>query len=240
MKNSLQAIITSIGESQFKDCLISLQQQPFDGVDVIENTSPSSRAHNRAIKLIRCEYVLMADADMVFYPDSYHTITNTLKRVRGIKWYSVVFYLYDSFLKFNIKGVRVINGTVAPRYKYEDVLGIDRVVRKRAKADGYKEFEFKKIVIGTHFQDPTPFEVYRRFLMRGIKTKKMSSQSWHGLKNLNNTLTALLEETKDSRYEIALSAFAEGQNIVHTKDYNIDFAVQEFERWSYVNHVIIQ
>ena len=223
-----EAVITTIGEPQTDECYKALRHQvvPFEKVTVLKNVSPNSEAHNQGLEQATCDWCLFVDADMILNQDLIPLFKKHMEA--GNHVYSYVYRLWDSFLKVKIKGVRLYNPKVARRFPYKNIIGTDRIARNEAARRGFPEIDYGKIIIGTHFSNPSGEQVYKRFLMRGIKEKHHLSGKEYVPVTLANTLKKLFEETKNKQYLLAITAFQDGMKIKRKEDYDINFGIKEY------------
>jgi len=225
---TVEAVITTIGEPQTDECHKALQSQivPFEKITVLKNVSPNSEAHNQGLEQATCNWCLFVDADMILNQGLLSLFKENMGA--GNRVYSYVYQLWDSFLKVKIKGIRLYNPKIAKKFPYKNIIGTDRIARNEAREKGFLEIDYKKIVIGTHFLNPSDEQVYKRFLMRGIKEKHHLSGKEYVPVTLANTLKKLFEETKNKQYLLAITAFQDGMKIKRKKDYDINFGIKEY------------
>jgi len=225
---TIGAVITTIGEPQTKACIDAVKKQNplFDEIQIIKNVSPSAEAYNKGIKEANTKWCLFLDADMVLKENIVPLLKEQIEKKQRVLSY--VFRLKDTFLRMNIKGVRLYNVKVVKKFPFQNKLGLDRICRRQAIKEGYIEIDLKKTIIGTHFDSPSDFQVYKRFLMRGVKAKKNFGGAWSRPDALLKRLKKLYNKTDNYQYLLAMRGIADGMTIDRDVDYDINFGIKEY------------
>jgi hypothetical protein len=159
------------GEPQCARLLASPELSRFHCVHIAENVAPYHVAINQTVQ--KCfdsgsDWVVMLDGDMdldtcAFWSAFNEGLTHTHK--------AMYFRLYDPYVSKVIGSLKVVTKSwmVAAGW-YQDSICTDRDAEQRAKDAGCPRWA-SDAVVGTHFDDPTQFQVFKRFFVRGIKVK---------------------------------------------------------------------
>jgi glycosyltransferase involved in cell wall biosynthesis len=195
------ALIISADNPQLERCLESVKNQtvPFSNITLIDNVSPEHVALNRGLEEAKDEWLMKIDGDMILYPNA---VEIALKRIGegNEKAYAYNFILYDSFLKHNLRGCGVVVRSVIRKVPYPNLLMDDVWVGQKLRRMGFVIERYREVV-GTHFENPSEFQVFKRFYIMGIKHGKRFSWKY---------LTGFYEETKDPIYTLAMKAIEFG------------------------------
>jgi len=228
----IDAMIISVQEPQLKRCVEAVRNQtvPFDTTYHLDSIIPESEAFKRGMKLVAGKWVMKIDGDMVLYPDAVEIVTAYVNRNdMGVCGY--YFGLHDTFLDLNMGYCGVLRTNL-----YQSVAGErrNRLSEERKTIDilrkkGWVAKKTLKVIVGTHFDKPDEFQVFRKFYCTGVRENDNSF-------NLNR-LNQLREKTGDPLYSLALDAisFAKTKNRYYPGSRNIEFDRKLYEEFKHEN-----
>ena len=219
---TVEAMITSIGEPQLEKCLESVRSQtvPFDTVTHVSNVVPAGEAFRRGLSKITKKWFAWVAGDMVLQENAHETMISAIERNEDEKVWKFLFGLHDTFLMETIKSCTVMRTDVARLYKWPERLRFDTWGEVFVRRFGWKICRVKNtglayhwkvpagrlVVVGTHFDNPSPFQIFSRFSRVGLKRQRPTN------------LTELYKRTRDPRYAFAISSWQFGSK----KDFPID------------------
>lgn len=246
MIDTITAVLISVDESQLDACLASLQDQSFGKFDPIihvNNISPQVKATNTALSQLEKHeqkegWFVILGGDMILYKNAIELISNYMKdHTPNKKTIKYAFSLYDSFLEHRINGCPLRRTDIFSKQKRKDTMRNDAEVDRDLWQRGYEFKNAKHISIGTHFHDPTQFEIFRRFKMRG---KKGAQKPKEGQRYLNTLIQLHHKYSESERYKDAIRAFIYGRDVAKAKDksQNIEHDRKEFEEWLKVKNTM--
>lgn len=205
LKPGIECVVKSVDEPQLERGLKAVYGQtiPFARVTHINNVSPEVKAHNMALEALVHEWSLWVDGDVILYKNAHELVIEAMKNYGAFTEYG--FGLFDSFLQRVICCCPVRNTQFHSEFRYKDVLSNDTECAERMETQGwtYCRLWKKGVVVGTHFDNPSSFQVFRRFYGRG--TKAIGKHKPIG--RYRRELRQLFNETGDVRYRLALEAF---------------------------------
>lgn len=213
---TIEALVISCQESQLERCLRSVRNQtvPFSNIVHIDNVVPESDAFNKGMKMITGEWTMKVNGDFILYPNAVEMALGYISK-DDASIYN--FGLFDTFLKTPIACCNVQKSELFEKVSYPNMLTNDTWSGRKLLRMGFKlrDLFLEGIVIGTHFEDPDEFQIFRRFYTRGTKTMV---RVWR------NQLTKLYDDTKDPKYELAINALDFGaEKRYYPTSHNIDF-----------------
>lgn len=217
------ALIISADEPQLERCLEAVKNQtiPFSNITHVNNVSPESMAFNGGLAMVTDEYVMKIDGDMILRNDAVETALKYIPEENG-NAYVHNFILYDSFLKQNIRGCGVIVKSIFGKVPYPNFLTDDTWVGHKLRRMGFVIERYPE-VIGTHFNSPDEFQVFRRFYVMGVKHDKRYSWVY---------LERLYQETKDPLYDLAMKAVEFGiKKKYYPTSHDLNFDRKMFEEF---------
>lgn len=234
MKLGIECIVKAINEPQLDRALEAVYNQtlPFAKITLINGVCPEVLAHNLALSVLEHEWSLWVDGDVILYPDAHETVKKCMDRKSSFIEYG--FGLYDTFLQRDICCCAVRQSEFHKKFKYKDIIANDTECAKRMKQAGwsYQRFWREGVIIGTHFDDPDDFQVFRRFYGRGFKAIGKGK----AVRRYNTELKNLHASSGDKRYKIALKAF---NYAIERKHYptskNVEFEEGVYEEWMRTN-----
>jgi len=229
-----------VEEPQTKRAFDSVYKQKYGRFDPVIhkiNVSPQSKAmneiNNEAVQRNITEWSLWLSGDMILAESAIAWIDNYMRNIDPPNENTIeyTFGLWDTFLEEIICGCPLRRMDVYSNTIRKNVMRNDFYVRKELEKQGY---EFKRPckhahAIGTHFDNPDEFQVFRRFKARGIKSRKNPKERNNYLKKLKR----LRSKNSDNKlYEQAVSAFLFGfkkASFIGAHDITIDEI--EYQHW---------
>ena len=224
---TIEAMIISCAEPQVEKCVRSVREQtiPFSKIVHVDGVYPESDAINHGWSQTSDEWVMKIDGDFILYPDAVELALKYMDRDdERISTYS--FGLYDEFMKSPLCGCAVYRRYLAVKeFIYPNLLADDVWLGDRLKRRGWKRKKpyVEGICIGTHFQDPDDFQIFRRFYATGVK---------HGRRRTWRHLRTLSRHTRDQRYSLAIQALDFGtEKRYYPTSHNIEFDRKIYEEF---------
>jgi hypothetical protein len=229
----MEALIVSCGEPQLERCLEAVRNQtvPFSGITHVIDISPEYIAINRGIAAIQDEWFMKIDGDMILYENAVEIATGHLDCPETD--YILSFRLQDTFLKSTIRGVGVIRTKAIQTVRYPNMLSNDaRVGKKMSKLGwtGQRNWE----IIGTHFDSPDEFQVFRRFYAQAVK---------YNDKYCRPLLDNLYEITQNPLYLLAIKAVEFGiKKKFYPTSHDLNFDREMYKEFNetFYNHTSTQ
>jgi len=223
----IDALVISVKEPQLDRCLESVRNQtiPFSNITHLDGVIPESESVNRGIEMINNEWVMKVDGDIILYKDAVETVTKYMEKDNGDRICGYYFGLYDTFLECKMGFCGVLRTSAYKSVKRKDKLIGDLNVVIELRKQGWIVRKLIKEIIGTHFDKPNEFQVFKRFYCYG----KRANDNRFSL----NRMKEFLEKTGDPLYSIGLNAvkFAKTKNRYYIGSRNVDFDRKLFEEF---------
>lgn len=225
---TLDAIILSVDEPQLPRCLQSVHTQspPFTNIIHINNISPESVAFTSGMSTSTADYITKINGDFILYPEAVATILSKISLDDGVGIYN--FGLYDPFLRGFICGCSVLRREALDAVGYPDYLANDKWMQRKMQLRGwlkaplYRGRAKRRVVIGTHFDTPDEFQIFRRFYTQGVKYGHR-----YGAR-----LLRLHQDTSDPVYAYAMQALTFGvDRSYYPTSHNIHLDRELFEEF---------
>lgn len=227
-KRLIDALVISVGEPQLERCLESVRKQtlPFNKITHLDSVIPESEGFKRGINMIQNEWVMKIDGDMILNKNAVEIATKTIEENGNNHVCGYYFGLHDTFLNVDMGFCGALRTKLyqSVSEKRRDRLSEDRETINELRKLGWiaKKLLRKGVIIGTHFDNPDEFQVFRRFYCSGVRANDNTFEI--------NQMTKLLEETKNPLYSLAIEAikFAKKKNRYYIGSRNLDFDRQLF------------
>jgi hypothetical protein len=229
----IEALVISNQEPQLERCLAAVHNQtvPFSNIVHIDGVAPEYIAHNTGMQMLTAEWAFNVNGDTILVENAVELALKCLedhsKEVYADKVYSYNFGLYDTFLRTMIAGCSFFRVPICKPILYEDRLDNDLktgpILRRKGYIIRHLEFGRRRITVGTHFDNPDEFQVFRRFYAKAMKRDSES---------IKDRLLRLKERYKLSVYDLALQAleFGKEKNSYPTS-HDINFDREMFEEF---------
>jgi len=226
IKMNIEAMITSVDDPQMERCLESVRNQtiPFSGIIHINNVSPLCEAFNKGMSKSTEEWVMDIGGDMVLDKDALERIIKYMGQRNGDRILGYYVGLRDTFLHSNIGYISVLKGSLFRTIVLEDTYSADRKPVRNLRRAGWATVKNLRFLVGTHFDQPDEFQVFRRCYLHGVR--------YPTHKSLKPRLTELFNSTGDPLYQIGIKAieFAKVKNF-YPGGHNIEFDRKNFEEF---------
>ncbi len=194
--------VISCGQNpNLSDCLEALaEQQPPVRIERIHNVAPMSAAFQTMIDKCETEFFVECDEDMILFPDAINKMVEAMRREPEDVAFCV-FWLYDTFLKMDLQGVKCYRTAVLKKYPYNtSIISCEKDQMDRMKADGYRIADYREVV-GNHSPKWTPELIFERFFDLGEKWKR------YGYGWLEDMPSRLFEKFLSDQNDISLYAY---------------------------------
>jgi len=208
----IDAMVISCGEPQLERCLESVRNQtvPFANIIHVDGVVPEATATNMGIEQVTQEWYLRIDGDIILSPNAVEIALEQIKK-HTEKLGMLVFYVYDTFFQRSVTAGAVLTNTEAVRaVGWSNRLHSDNYAKRRMERRGLicgaAVEEGRKVVVGTHFDKPSEFQVFHRMLINAVKWKH--SPKVHSL--MKGKLAYLRQRTNDPIYDLAWKAYEYG------------------------------
>jgi glycosyltransferase involved in cell wall biosynthesis len=238
MKSDVTALVLTIGEKTFNKSVESLKKQSLRPKDIIvvKNIIPFHKAINQGINLVKTEYFIQCDADMILDPDCIEVLRSFMKNKTGV----VIGYLEDALLG-TVQAVKMFRTGCIKSKPFPDSVTTDTDRINYMRKEGYqisfarrqgRKYSHSPDVFGKHCPDyDSPLYVFEKFLLMGSIVRNR-----HSFDEFKACLAAL-KRSKHPMAEVALIALCHGifltkkkcghKPFKETKDFKI---LQEFEK----------
>lgn len=231
----IDAMIISCGEPQLERCIESVKNQtvPFSNIIHVDGIIPESVATNMGIQQVTQEWFMRIDGDIILYPNAVSIVTEQIEKNLAEKIGMLIFYSYDSFIRRIVTAGAVVTNTEAVRsVGWKNHLRSDNNTKRKMERYGWTARtaleKAKRIVVGTHFDDPSEFQIFHRFYITAFKWK----DSIEGTRSTKDRLSTLYKSTGDSRYIHALKSFEYGlENPEYFGSQNRDYDRRKYEEF---------
>ncbi len=227
------AVVMSVGEPQLDRCLASVACQDTSGFSQIihvDGVSPQAAAYNKALSRVESDWALWLGGDMILYPDALRTIGEYV----GFKppdphVYQYQFGLMDTFLGKQVCCCALRRTRAFKQADIEDCIGNDVKLAAKLEGMGWSRHKPSRegIDVGTHFDKPDDFQVFRRFMVRGAKASGKPRVE----RKMKQLLLSRYKETGDKQYQIALDAIGIGLRNGYNTGHDIRRDREEYRNW---------
>jgi glycosyltransferase involved in cell wall biosynthesis len=199
---NIEAMVISVNEPQLGRCLESVKKQtvPFSGLTHVNNVFPECEAFNKGLSQVSGEWCMHIAGDVVLYEDTLEKVIEYIKTRHTDTIGAFFFGAHDTFLDTVIGWVGVLQTKAYKSVPIWDKLSNDTIINNRLRKRGWRMKKDSTVVIGTHFDDPDDFQIFRRFYTQEIKYGRGDNSG------LRMILTNLLDKTEDPRYSLAIEA----------------------------------
>lgn len=230
----LAAVIMAVNEPQLERCLLSVHEQDeycFSEIVYINNVIPEFEAHRRALERVKSDWGIWIGGDFILYPDAIQTVLNYMKsNPPDGRTSQYNFGLFDTFLHRIIGNCSVRYHPAFRLFPEEDILGNDMDVTLRLDNAGWNRFRpiAQGICLGTHFDQPDEFQIFRRFFCRGAKAKRTRGMK-RGL--YISRLKKRLKIENDPEIQLAIDSFNLGLKHGYRGSHDINYERQLYLQW---------
>ena len=205
----VDVIVTSMdGEPQLDACMKSLREQtyPFYRIINIHGVSPFHLAWNRAVHNVSAEWYANVGSDCIYEKDALEKVVRFMESyLPDEKCCGYCFSCYDAFLEIRAGFLCVLRASAFKTQEATNHLTFDREVMSNLRNQGWFLRKNNEIV-GTHFPDPSEYQVFHRFFILATKDGKK------GYDLNKNILTKLYERDRNPLQKLALDSLDFGVN----------------------------
>ncbi len=226
IKMNIEAMITSVDDPQMDRCLESVRNQtiPFSNIIHINNVSPLSEAFNKGMSQSTEDWVMDIGGDMILDKDALERIIQYMGQRNGDRILGYYLGLRDTFLHSKIGYVSVLKGSLFREVILDDSYSADRKPVRNLRSAGWTAVKNLHFLVGTHFDQPDEFQVFRRFYLHGVR--------YPSHKSIRPRLKELYEKTGNSLYKVGIKANEYGAlKRFYPGGHNIDFDRKNFEEF---------
>lgn len=224
---NIEAMITSVNDPQMDRCLEAARNQtvPFSNIIHINMVCPLNIAFNEGMRKTTEEWVMDIGGDMILDADAVERVIRYMSKDSGSNISGYYFSLNDTFLKCRIGYVGVLRGSLYRDIVFKDTVASDKEIVRELRSKGWMTRKLDDMYVGTHFDSPDEFQVFRRFYLHGTR--------YHDRLSLRNRLESLYNSTGDPLYEVGIKAiiFADKKGF-YPGSHNIEFDKHNFEEFS--------
>lgn len=170
---NLECSITHYGEPTFDECYRSVKMQTYKPIQihVIRGVKPVSASINKRHRLMRREFSVKVDADMILHRTAFEKLYKFLAK-KGNNFWAVGARIQD-ILVGPIGSVQIHRTALIKDIVIPDVLGCDRVLIDIMKTRGYQYAELPEPV-GSHVCGKNLKDVFRKFYRTGVKCREFN------------------------------------------------------------------
>ncbi len=224
----VEVLILSVDEPQLERSMESLRNQtiPFSNIVHINGVVPQSEAYNLGLEQIRDDWFVLMAGDVILNLDAVEIAVENINQRRDDKICAYIFKLFDTFLDEVHGGVGFALTSAHKGTAILDRLRNDRALGLELKNKGWVWIKINQI-LGTHFDRPDEFQVFRRFYALGRKFSGRYGE------RLRNRVIELGETTGDLLYSMAVKAFDfSREKGRYPGSHNLDFDRKMFEEFN--------
>ncbi len=150
---------------------IFAQAHRFHCLHVADNVAPYHKAVNETVA--KCfndgaDWVIMLDGDMELDVSAFWAV---FKRDSQRSHKAIYYRLYDPYIDQEIGSLKVVTKKwMDAAGWYTDSIVCDRIAEQKSKEAGLPRLA-SPTVVAKHFEDPTQFQIFKRFFVRGMKVR---------------------------------------------------------------------
>ena len=222
----IEALITSVDDPQLDRCLESVKGQtvPFWNIIHINNICPSCMAWEAGKKKLTGDWVMHIGGDMILHEDALERIIKYMEHDNSDKISGYYFGLYDTFLDCEIGFIGVLRTSLYKDITFRNNLFCDGEVVNMLRHQGWVTPKLLSFMVGTHFDQPDEFQVFKRCYIHGLRFRDHRS--------LKGRLTELFNKTGNPLYQLGIKAigFAQAENL-YPGGHNVEFEKKMFEKF---------
>lgn len=207
MAIQIDALITSVDDPQLPRCLEAVKNQtvPFSKIVHLHNVCPHHEAVNRGLPQTSADWVMYIGGDMILDLNANERIMEYMRTTMGDNVCGYYFGLWDTFLDCKIGYLGVFKGPLYRGLKFPDIYNCDAVVVRALRNRGWRTIKNVNFIVGTHFDQPDEYQVFKRCLRHGSRyvATPHKSLKWNFIK--------LLKKRYDPLYEFGIKVVEYGE-----------------------------
>ena len=219
---NVEAFLSSMNDPQLERCLESIKNQivPFSRFTHISGVSPASETWNRGWEAVREEWVAIIDGDTILYPNALEITLKYMKTRMDPQVCAYCFGLYDPFIEVVDNMFCICRSSVYKSVKAPNKLSFDRYVGYDVKKLGWRYMKNLSLIAGTHFEDPTEYQIFTRF------SRIHKKYHMRHVRGMEKRLKDLLDRTGNPLYRVALDSMK--CTAEYSGSYNVEFDNKRF------------
>jgi hypothetical protein len=226
------ALIISTDEPQLTKCLESVRNQivPFQNIIHINNVVPEAKAFEEGMKKVKSEWIMVVNGDMILGNKASSIALGKIIEYKDQKVGQIHFALYDPFVRGTINACCAMKVEALRSVERIDKLRDDVWVMYRMRRIGWITKQHyrgrNKIIIGSHFESPDNFQIFRRFFIAGIK------KNHQALKRMK----AIFLQISIPEYDLAIRSMEFGMTqTYYPGSHNIEYDRKMYEEFNGYN-----
>ena len=135
MGSNISAVVLTIGEATFSECIERLKNQtlPLDEIIVIENNYVLHEAYNEGVQRVKTDYFLQCDADMLTDPDCVEVLMGAFNDDIGVS----IGYLKDELLG-EVQAIKLFRTSCNRGRPFAEGVTTDTDAISEMRTQGYK------------------------------------------------------------------------------------------------------
>jgi len=164
---SISGFVVTVGEPTLEKCLDALRNQtlPLERIEVISNIAGIHNALNKVHELVREDYFLRVDADMVLVPECVEILYSQIIKDPTI---AIVSGALDDDLLGPIYGINMYRASAVKQFVFPDFIGSDAELAEYIKSNSFRN-EILNQVLGSHKPYFDRGSIFQRFEREGQK-----------------------------------------------------------------------
>jgi len=230
----IDALITSVDDPQLPRCLDAVMDQtvPFSKVIHLNNVCPTSEATNQGIAQSIGGWIMHIGGDMILNKNALETAISYMDKNSSEKISGYYFGLYDTFLECKIGYISILNGELYRTLIFDDTPTCDSEIVRRIRRNGWKTVKKLNVLLGTHFDSPDEFQVFKRCYIHGIRYYGQPGKS------LKIKLEELTRKKDDPLYHLGIKAIEYSEiKKYYPGSHNLTFDRKNYEEYlEGINH----
>ncbi len=227
---NIEALITSVDDPQMDKCLEAVRNQtvPFSNIIHLNKVCPQSMAFNNGMRQTTEELIMVIGGDMTLHWDALGRIIKYMEKDVNDKISGYYFGLLDTFLDCKIGYISVLRGSLYRKTLLEDNIITDWQSIRRLRKAGWIDRKLFYFQVGTHFDQPDDFQVFKRFYIHGVRFRDHRSEI--------GRLSELLEKTGNPLYRLGIQAIEYAWiKKSYPGSHNYDFDKKNYEEFRELN-----
>lgn len=227
---TIEAMVISVDDPQLDRCLEAVKNQtvPFSGITHINGVIPGCNAFNTGVKKVTGDYFMYIGGDFILNNDAVEIAMKYMEKDNDEKISGYYFALWDTFFDCRIGYASILRTSIYKTVEYENRVTDDWKVVRRLREEGWITKKYWNVLIGTHFDKPDEFQIFRRLYCHGTR--------FTGKRSAVGILTQLFEKTNDPIYSFAIKVVKFGhERKYYPGSHNIDFDRKMYEEFKGLN-----
>jgi glycosyltransferase involved in cell wall biosynthesis len=221
----IDAIVCSVDDPQLTRCLEAVRGQtvPFTKVIHQNNVCPYPMAVNKGIAQSSGDWLMLVDGDMILDKTAVERILQYMKDNLGENILGYYVALYDTFLNCPIGYFPTLRGELYRKLTFANSMTHDSRMVNALRKKRWRTVKTMEIRVGTHFDSPDEFQVFKRFYVHGIR---------YPCGYPRRNIIRKLESGGTALHQVGIEAirFADKKK-VYPGGRNIEFDKENYQEW---------